>query len=652
MTVAAVGEIVAAPTTHERVWGHGGATDSGGTPESDDPFLIDLSHFGTDQAVWLSGAAGNYLSVPDTNLLDADAAHFQQGIGGWAPSAGTATNVQRVTTDPEFGDGHLSWESANGSTVEVASSPTVDAPAATAGAQYSVSARLQSITAPRNCRAKIQWIDASNTIISTTSGVVVLAVGAAWTTVTMTAQAPTGTVKARVVLSVLGTDAGDVFWADKVCLREGATTDFVPSTRVTADLTLVADVAAKSWASGGAMLLINKWSTNDNQRSYQLRLDSGGSLVLLISTDGQNAVSETSTVLIDTVVADRERLRFAAEQDASTGDVSFWYSTDAGATWAQLGTTVPGSGAVTLFSSSAEVAFGAQSQGFSGRSLGAAFYGAIHDGRLISDSAVTVASVDASSSGPLAPGIDSGLTPEGHTITLNRSGDVTAEIIDRSCLASTGAEFLELPDRDVLDAQDPMEFHWLAHVRTPSSHRNLYDDKNGTSLDAGLNAQLRSDGRWLVAVADGSALRTPVAAHDLSGEWGLLGGALDDDTLTALVDAAPVASLSTAALGDIANSRAKRVGAKTLVAPGPAISNTRPVMVEVWFTRVLTASERADLAAWDGTVASEPSWLRDSAKLYINADDPEWAKAYRDNDEVLNLAIPKFATVTAVGAIP
>lgn len=48
------------------------------------------------------------------------------------------------------------------------------------------------------------------------------------------------------------------------------------------------------------------------------------------------------------------------------------------------------------------------------------------------------------------------------------------------------------------------------------------------------------------------------------------------------------------------------------------------------FTRVLTNAERAELAAWDGSVANEPSWLRSDPALvlYLNADDLESTRKY------------------------
>lgn len=61
-------------------------------------------------------------------------------------------------------------------------------------------------------------------------------------------------------------------------------------------------------------------------------------------------------------------------------------------------------------------------------------------------------------------------------------------------------------------------------------------------------------------------------------------------------------------------------------------------------TRTLTDANRADIAAWDGTVANEPAWLRSDPDLalYLNADDPETALAY-DVGEVVSLRHPRNA---------
>lgn len=492
MTVAAVGEIVATPTTHERVWGHGGASDSG--PEADDPFLVDLSHFGVDQCVWMPGAAGNYLSVPD---------------------------------DPTFD--------------------------------------------------------------------------------------------------------------------------------IAGDLTLVGDVAAKDWTDGTLQYLLYKQGFGSNG-GYRLWFFGNG-VPILGWSDGSSGFTETATVAIP--ANNRERLRIAAEldvdNDSGAYEVKFWTSTDAGASWTQLGSTLTGASTTSIGNSSAKLRLGTSTSAGT-ELLGAAFHFAVHSGLLISDPANATAAVtfDASTDGPLDPDTDSGLTPEGHTVTLNRSGDATAETVDRSCLAFTGSEFLEFPDRDVLDAVGDWEFHLGAHIRTPgaASGTEMWDSgKSGTGHPSvGAVSHLRGDAFWLVQINDGDGNVSVEGLHGSEGEWGVLGGGRDSGILVAYVDGSSVGTGDVSGVaGDLSNANAKRFGARP---DGGGVFNTRPVSWFAWITRVLTAAERADLAAWDGTVSTEPSWLRDSAKLYLNADDPEWAKAYRDNDEVLNLAIPKFATVTAVGAIP
>ncbi len=63
--------------------------------------------------------------------------------------------------------------------------------------------------------------------------------------------------------------------------------------------------------------------------------------------------------------------------------------------------------------------------------------------------------------------------------------------------------------------------------------------------------------------------------------------------------------------------------------------------VFIGLRRLLTDTERTELAAWDGTVANEPAWLREDAIFYINADDPIQTGWYLNN-RIINLAsIPR-----------
>lgn len=130
---------------------------------------------------------------------------------------------------------------------------------------------------------------------------------------------------------------------------------------ITGDIIVWGRFAADDWTPGSFMVLAAKRSNAAGQISYELGLNTSGTLRLLWTANGSTNIIKTSTVA--TGVADGAWKYALAWLDADNGasgnDVRFYLSDD-GATWTQLGTTVTTAGVTSIFAGTAEFQVGAE----------------------------------------------------------------------------------------------------------------------------------------------------------------------------------------------------------------------------------------------------------------------------------------------------
>jgi hypothetical protein len=184
---------------------------------------------------------------------------------------------------------------------------------------------------------------------------------------------------------------------------------------ITADLDLRAYAALDDWASGVVQPLVSKFTATGSQRSYQLRINTNGTVQFRWSANGSVISTATSTVATGLSAGSAKWVRATIEVDDGGGNrqVEFFLS-DNGVTWAKLGATVTGA-ATSIFSSSAIVEIGTQAAGTDTPSAGKIYRAQILDGI----GGTVVLDVDTS---VITSGAATSFTAlTGQTVTINRS---------------------------------------------------------------------------------------------------------------------------------------------------------------------------------------------------------------------------------------
>lgn len=584
------------------------------------PFLIDLDHYGVGQALWLPGASGNYASIPDTNLLDANTAHIEQSIGKWY--AFYNCSIARSTEQAEYGAASLKITATALDNVASRTSATERFPV-TAGATYAASARFRPGSTVRNAKVHILYFDNVGTYIGQNTGADTPETLGGWTTAVVTGAAPTGAVTAVVDVTVLSCAAGEVHYVDKICFRTGSSTTFVPSHRITGDLDVRARIAPKAWNPASAQPAVERFI--DAAGGGFLFGPNAGGFLRYAWSDGATSQGVNSAVLN---VTDREPLHIRAVHLGTAKIIRFYTSSD-GVAWTQLGTDISVTPGATVNTGSKTLTAGYGHAGW------ASFTGA-HFGFEVRDGIDGPVVAAADFSNPAEATGDAFATPEGHTCTINRSGDATAEIIKENGWFNDGATILEFPSRTVFNLSD---FTIAFAVRTRNgvggmrfiSKGNLATATSERALDvyvaSGKMENLIGDGtngsasRTTTAIIDGT--RKNLAFQRSAGRHkAFVGGTQEAD----VVDSTVGVLESTNSLVVFARADTRTSAAKGFIP---------------WFAVIPTAlstAEHTELGAWDGTIANEPVWLRDAATLYVNAEDQNLRKYYRENNLVLNLA--------------
>jgi hypothetical protein len=202
---------------------------------------------------------------------------------------------------------------------------------------------------------------------------------------------------------------------------------------ITGDIDLRADVALKNWSSGSVQVFVGKYTGTGDQRSYRLFSNVTGGISIGWSTLGTSGtvITGNSTVAVGLAANSRKTIRATLNVSNGGGvyEVNF-YTSDDGLTWTQLGTTVTGGAATSIFSSSATINVGASFAGTSdfcdGNIYRAQIYNGI-DGTLAFD-------FDPSVAAKLA-GTVTERSANAATVTINSTGDTGARIAGARDLA-------------------------------------------------------------------------------------------------------------------------------------------------------------------------------------------------------------------------
>ena len=130
---------------------------------------------------------------------------------------------------------------------------------------------------------------------------------------------------------------------------------------ITGDIDIRIDLAMTDWTPASQQVLVAKWNTTGDQRSYILGVNTNGTLYFGLSTDG---ASGTEVFATSSVAPTPVNGRLSLRADRNSGVVTFYTSVDTdltGASWVTLGTNQNAAG--TMFASTATLRVGIDSGG-------------------------------------------------------------------------------------------------------------------------------------------------------------------------------------------------------------------------------------------------------------------------------------------------
>ncbi len=184
------------------------------------------------------GPAGNHISTDDVNLLDADTAHFEQSIGGWADLSGATGLTLSNDLVPVFGNTHFKFVGAapGPATVVVGTPEGLDGAPVSGDTQYVFSCRASADYAA-DIELRFKWYDAAGVLITQPSSEYAGTVEPdVWLPISIVQTSPPGAAFARVQSYILSALQGQAGYLDAACLREDSDPTFVPSLRIVGTL--------------------------------------------------------------------------------------------------------------------------------------------------------------------------------------------------------------------------------------------------------------------------------------------------------------------------------------------------------------------------------------------------------------------------------
>ncbi len=199
--------------------------------------------------------------------------------------------------------------------------------------------------------------------------------------------------------------------------------------------------------------------------------------------------------------------------------------------------------------------------------------------------------------------------------------------MDRNCWASDYSPSITINDFDLLDKRlgESVEFWYWTLQRAGNVNQAIFDKASGaTVIGYYVGTGWARTTKIIVVQSDGP--KTDNGGQIPSGSWASASGLITPEKIESFVNGVSAAATPLSSDEDLSNAN------------NPVIRWYGLLWGLTVFKRELTSAERAQLAAWDGSVANEPKWLRDDPDLvlYLNADADETVEAYED-DVVVSL---------------
>lgn len=124
---------------------------------------------------------------------------------------------------------------------------------------------------------------------------------------------------------------------------------------VTADIDIRVRVALTDWTPTARKVIVSKWTAAGSQQSYELNIETNGTVRFIFSPDGSTVGGAASSVAPS--VVDGADLALRVTRVKATGTVTYFTSGD-DVNWTQLGTTVATSVNAGIFDSTTPVYLG------------------------------------------------------------------------------------------------------------------------------------------------------------------------------------------------------------------------------------------------------------------------------------------------------
>jgi hypothetical protein len=331
------------------------------------------------------------------NMLSEQQSSLELTLGnGWLAQTNNTATTQALAAALD-GTKVLQLSATGAGNMSVWTTELDDVPVVS-GLTISASGFSRTAVSARSTRLKIFFYDKNSNLLGTSlTGTSVADSTTVWTRITVTGTIPTFAAYARLVFEVISAGgAAELHYLDVVSLYVGAlTSNFLyytaahvsaPDTGPTGlslsgNMDLQAEIALPDWTPGTTTEVIGKFNATGNQRSYLLRVTTGGLLSFLWSNNGTAVNTINSTLAVP--ISNGEQLWVRVLFEASNGGnniAKFYYSSD-GETWTQLGTTVTTAGVATIFDSTALFTVGSQD----GTTTGAMVGGRIYNARVYAD---------------------------------------------------------------------------------------------------------------------------------------------------------------------------------------------------------------------------------------------------------------------------
>jgi len=330
---------------------------------------------------------------------------------------------------------------------------------------------------------------------------------------------------------------------------------------VTGDLDLRVKVALDDWTPAAAQVLLGKRTAG--QFSYQFIVNTNGLLSLYWSTTGSDQVTNFSNAA--PTVADGATLWVRATLSVASNYAVNYYTSNDGLTWTQLGSTVSGTGATSIFAGTAPIEVGSIISGTASNARGKFFRAQVLNG--INGTLAFDANFESSITSLTQTSFTESST-NGATVTINRSGSTyrSAGVIDAGYLYPGATNTFSNSTTDFLNMGANQDFTVVTVNRmwgTNSGYSTLLGKFNADTNDPGYNiTTLISSSNVSFGAPDGTGKSTAFAQPYTSGNLSVYRGYRSGTTLgISLNTATPTtATGSTNSLSNVRNLRISSAG--------------------------------------------------------------------------------------------